>query len=144
MRIPYAGLAIVALFCATAGAQTEDPNPLDHSRVFTSSKVQPHTNPNGSVTRNFFSGTLATGESIGIHASVQPSGTVPPALHRIQHSEFIVIEEGTVAYHHDGLIEQAGAGDVLYVKFGTNHFVSNVGGGPARYVVIQIGGDTKK
>jgi mannose-6-phosphate isomerase-like protein (cupin superfamily) len=35
-------------------------------------------------------------------------------------------------------------GSIIYVAFGTLHAVKNVGAGPARYVVIQIGGDTKK
>jgi hypothetical protein len=30
------------------------------------------------------------------------------------------------------------------VAFGTLHTVKNIGDAPAKYVVIQIGGDTKK
>ncbi len=144
MRIPVLCFAVVVLACASAAAQTAAPNPLETSRAFVLEQIKPRTNANGSESRNFFTGTLATGESISVHESVQPAGTVPPTPHKIQHSELIVIQEGTVEYHHDGAVERAGAGSILYVKIGTEHFVANVGAGPAKYAVIQIGGDTKK
>jgi quercetin dioxygenase-like cupin family protein len=144
MRVPVLGLAIVALACTSAGAQTTAANPLESSRTFVYEQMKPRTNANGSESRNFFTGILATGESLSVHESVQPAGTEPPALHKIQHSELIVIQEGTVEYHHDGVVERAGPGSILYVKIGTEHFVANVGDGPAKYAVIQIGGDVKK
>jgi quercetin dioxygenase-like cupin family protein len=55
-----------------------------------------------------------------------------------------VVQEGTLEYTHDGKAERAGAGSIIYVALGTLHSVKNVGDGPAKYVVIQIGGDTKK
>ena len=91
-----------------------------------------------------FNGTLTTGEAVGAHESMQPAGTVPPALHKIQHSELIVVEQGTLEFDHDGKAERAGPGSIIYVAFGTVHAIKNVGDGPAKYVVIQIGGDTKK
>jgi mannose-6-phosphate isomerase-like protein (cupin superfamily) len=103
-----------------------------------------HTSPNGTESRRVFNGTLSTGESVGAHESMQPAGTAPPDLHVIHHSELIVIQEGTVEFNHDGKAERAGPGSIIYVANGTNHFVRNVGDGPAKYVVIQIGGDTKK
>lgn len=144
MRFPIFGFAMVLLACASVGAQTAASNPLESSRTFVYEQMNPRINVNGSETRVFFSGTLATGESVSVHESVQPAGTVPPALHKILHSELIVIQEGTVEYHHDGQVERAGPGSILYVKIGTEHFVANVGDGPAKYAVIQIGGDTKK
>jgi quercetin dioxygenase-like cupin family protein len=144
MRLPVLGSAIVALVCASTGAQTAATKPLENSRAFVYEQMKSHTNANGSESRAVVTGTLATGESVSVHESTQPAGTVPPALHRIQHSEFVVIEEGTVEYHHDGIVERAGPGSILYVKIGTEHFVANVGDGPARYAVIQIGGDVKK
>jgi quercetin dioxygenase-like cupin family protein len=144
MRVPALYLGIVVLGCAFAGAQAGGTNPLEHSRTFQYEQMKPRTNANGSEIRFFFTGTLATGESVGVHESVQPAGTPAPALHKIQHSELIVIEQGTVEYHHDGVVERAGPGSILYVKIGTEHFVVNVGDGPAKYAVIQIGGDIKK
>jgi quercetin dioxygenase-like cupin family protein len=144
MRIIVPGFAIAVLVCASGIAQTTASNPLADSHAFVYEQMKPHTNANGSESRAVVTGTLATGESVSVHVSTQPAGTVPPAPHKIQHSEFIVIEEGTVEYHHDGVVERAGPGSILYVKIGTEHFVANVGEGPAKYAVIQIGGDVKK
>ena len=144
MRIPALGFAIFVLTGVSVGAQTAATNPLENSRTFLYEQIKPRTNANGSESRSFFTGTLETGESLSVHESVQPAGTTPPPLHKILHSELIVIQAGTVEYHHDGVVERAGTGSILYVKIGTEHFVANVGDGPAKYAVIQIGGDTKK
>jgi quercetin dioxygenase-like cupin family protein len=69
---------------------------------------------------------------------------VPNPAHRIQHSEIIVVQQGTLEFDHDGKTERADAGSIIYVALGTLHSVKNVGDGPVKYVVIQIGGDTKK
>jgi quercetin dioxygenase-like cupin family protein len=144
MRIPHAVLLASTVVSLPIFAQTEASNPLDHSRVFAYEQVKPHSNANGSESRFFFTGKLATGETVSVHSSVQPAGIAPPALHKIQHSEIIVVQEGTVEYHHDGVVEGAGQGSILYVKIGTDHFVVNVGKGPAKYTVLQIGGDVTK
>jgi quercetin dioxygenase-like cupin family protein len=133
---------------AIAGAQQSSSsnapaNPLAKSRVFAYQDMTPKTAPSGAVGRNVFTGTLATGEAIAVHETVQPKGMAPNPAHRIEHSELIVVEEGTLAYTHDGVTERADAGSIIYVAFGTLHQVKNVGDGPAKYVVIQIGGDTK-
>lgn len=117
---------------------------LATSRVFAYDAMTAKTAPNGAVGRNVFSGSLATGEAVAVHETMQPAGTVPNPAHRIAHSELIVVEEGVLEFDHDGQSERAGAGSVIYVAFGTLHAVKNVGDGPARYVVIQIGGDTNK
>jgi mannose-6-phosphate isomerase-like protein (cupin superfamily) len=105
------------------------------------------TNAAGGESRDVAHGTLATGESVNIHQSMQVVGQAPPALHVIQHSEFIFVREGQVEFQHevDGKVvsEQVGPGGVLYVAFGTRHLVKNVGTVPARYFVIAIGGDAK-
>jgi mannose-6-phosphate isomerase-like protein (cupin superfamily) len=98
---------------------------------------------NGGESRNVVSGTLATGETVSIHESMQPAGLKPNPAHRIAHSEFILVQEGMLEFLHDGKMERAGAGSVIYVAYGTLHQVRNVGDGPARYTVITIGGDTK-
>jgi quercetin dioxygenase-like cupin family protein len=152
-RLPILCLVLVGVLAglvasAAARAQQTNPadshaNPLAESRVFAYADMIPKTAPSGAVGRNVFTGTLATGEAIGVHESMQPKGMPPNPAHRIEHSELIVVEEGTLAYTHDGVTERADAGSVIYVAFGTLHAVKNVGDGPAKYVVIQIGGDTK-
>lgn len=140
--------AALAFACAAiytqAAAQTTRPNPLSAARVFHYSQMTPHTAGNGAVGRNVFTGKLATGESVSVHETMQPAGTVPSPPHRIHHSEIIVIQQGTAEFDHDGKAERAGAGSILYVAYGTLHTARNVGPGPLKYVVIQIGGDTAK
>jgi quercetin dioxygenase-like cupin family protein len=144
MRISASPLLVLAFACTAALAQSPEPNPLASARVFNYDEMIPRTAPNGAIGRNVFSGTLATGEAVAAHETMQPAGTVPNPAHRVQHSELIVVEEGTLEFQHDGKAEHAGPGSIIYVAFGTMHAVRNVGDGPARYVVIQIGGDTKK
>ena len=136
--------ALFLSLAGTAAAQTADPNPLAAARVFSYDNMTPKTAANGAVGRNVFNGVLATGEAVAVHETMQPAGTPPNPAHRIQHSEIIVVQEGNLEFQHDGKTEQAGPGSILYVAFGTLHAVRNVGDGPAKYVVIQIGGDTKK
>lgn len=146
IAIAFLILACAAFLVSAAAisAQQTVSNPLAASRVFAYDDMTAKTAANGAVSRNAFTGTLATGEVIGAHESMQPAGTAPNPAHRIQHSELIVVQEGTLEYTHDGKTERAGAGSIIYVAFGTLHSVKNVRDGPARYVVIQIGGDTKK
>jgi len=144
LSLSLAMLLSCAAIRVPAQAPASADNPLASPRVFDYDQMKARTMPNGAESRVVFNGTLATGEQVGAHESMQPAGTVPPALHKIQHSEFIVVEQGTLEFNHDGKQERAGPGSVIYVAFGTNHFVRNVGYGPAKYVVIQVGGDTKK
>jgi XRE family transcriptional regulator, regulator of sulfur utilization len=130
--------------CVGAAARQTGSNPLAASRVFAYDEMPAKTAPSGDVSRRAFTGTLATGEAIGVHETMQPAGAAPNPAHRIQHSELILVEEGTLDYTHEGKTERAGAGSIIYVALGTLHQVKNVGDGPAKYVVIQIGGDTGK
>jgi len=139
-------LVVSLLGCAAPSCTAQSPssNPLATARVFSYGGMAAKTMPNGAVGRNVVTGTLATGETVAVHETMQPAGTVPNPAHRIQHSELIVVEEGTLEFDHDGKTERADAGSIIYVALGTLHSVKNVGSGPARYVVIAIGGDTKK
>lgn len=142
------GLALSTLVpvfgCSVAIAQPAATNPLAASRVFSYDQMTAKTAPNGATSRYAFAGTLATGEAVVVHETEQPPGTAPNPPHRIHHSEVIVVREGTLEFHHDGKVERAGPGSIIYVAYGTLHSVKNVGDGPARYVVVQIGVDPKK
>jgi uncharacterized cupin superfamily protein len=118
-------------------------NELAQSRVFRFAEAPVNTLPNGAESRGMARGRLATGEAISLHESVQPAGLPPNPAHVVQHSELIAVIAGTLEYLHDGKKELAGAGDVIYVAAGTNHTVRNAGDGTAKYVVLQIGGDTR-
>jgi len=141
LPLHYAFLVVAS---GLAAAQTTTDNTLATARVFAYDQMQVRSAPNGTEYRAVFNGTLPTGESVGAHESMQPAGTIAPPLHKNQHSEFIVVQQGTVEYTHDGKAERAGPGSILYIPIGTEHSVKNVGDGPAKYVVLQIGGDTKK
>jgi mannose-6-phosphate isomerase-like protein (cupin superfamily) len=134
------GNALPAQGTATAGA-------LGAARVFGFDQMPTRTMANGGESRDITHGALATGETVNLHQSMQVVGATPNPLHVIQHSEFIFVREGTLEFQHDVagkvVTEQVGPGGVIYVAFGTNHTVKNVGSVPARYFVIAIGGDAK-
>jgi quercetin dioxygenase-like cupin family protein len=142
MKIAAFVVSALSFVCVAASAQDNSANPLATAKVFAYDQMPAKTAPNGAVGRRIFTGTLATGESVGVHETLQPAGTTPNPPHRIQHSEIIVVQEGTLEFDHDGKTERAEAGSVIYVAMGTLHTVKNIGNGPAQYVVIQIGGDT--
>jgi mannose-6-phosphate isomerase-like protein (cupin superfamily) len=149
-------LLVAATLCAQAQTQTQNQNQTQTqtekpqtdaqlaSKVFAYDRMLVKKSPNGTEGRSIPSFTLTTGEAVGMHESVQPAGATPVALHAIHHSELILIQEGSIIFEHDGKQEKAGPGDMIYVADGTTHRMTNVGTGPAKYVVVQIGGDTKK
>src|ERR1017187_5486543 len=103
---------------------------------------------NGGESRDIAHGTLATGETVNVHQSMQVVGSAPNPAHVIQHTEFILVREGELEFQHEVagqmVSERVGPGGVIYVAFGTRHAVKNVGGVPARYFVVAIGGETKQ
>jgi mannose-6-phosphate isomerase-like protein (cupin superfamily) len=138
-------LAAIGIVTATsAEGQTNAPTAgggsLGKTRVFAPEfKKQ----PNGSDRWGALDGTLATGEAVSMHVSIVPAGTPGAAPHKIMHSELVVLAEGTLELWADGEVSRATAGSVIYVAYGTTHAVKNVGDGPAKYFVWQMGGDTK-
>jgi mannose-6-phosphate isomerase-like protein (cupin superfamily) len=148
MRDRVRWISGAAFFLAVAGwSQTQPdkaPAAQPASKVFAFDQMSSRKSPNGTESRSIPNLTLTTGEVVGMHESVQPAGAPPVPLHAIQHSELVLVREGSMVFEHDGIQEKAGPGDAVYVAFGTTHRIINVGSGPARYFVVQIGGDTKK
>jgi mannose-6-phosphate isomerase-like protein (cupin superfamily) len=105
------------------------------------------TMANGGESRDIAHGTLATGESVNLHQSMQVVGATPNPPHAIQHSEFILVREGELEFQHEAggqmVSEKVGPGGVIYVAFGTRHALKNVGTVPARYFVVAMGGDAR-
>jgi len=124
-------------------AQMSSEAVLAESKTFSLDQLPAKTMPNGGKSWNILHGTLATGETIAIHESKQPAGTPPNPPHQIRHSEFIFVREGTLEFQYGGMSERVGAGGVIFVAYNTLHSARNVGDGPATYLVIAIGGDTK-
>ena len=141
------GLLAVSATGQAATAQTQGApaaaGVLSQSRVYTLDEMPVRKMANGGGSHDVLRGTLTTGEVIGVHESAQPAGMVANTPHTIQHSEVIVVVEGTVAFEHGGKSEKVGPGGVIFVASGTLHTVRNVGEGPAKYCVVQVGGDTK-
>jgi mannose-6-phosphate isomerase-like protein (cupin superfamily) len=138
--------AALSPFAATQSkppAEAEKPATHSHSEVFSPDQIPVTTSANGGKRWDILHGMLATGESIAVHESLQPSGIAPNPPHTIQHSELILVQEGTLLFEHDGTSEKVGPGGVIFVALGTTHAARNVGEGPAEYLVISIGGDTK-
>lgn len=137
---------LTAVMIAGAAAQESNlaSDNLSQSKVFAFDGLPVRAMSNGGESRDVVQGTVATGEAVSIHESVQPAGAPPNPAHRIEHSEFILVQEGTLEFMHDGKTERAGAGSVIYVAHGTMHGVRNVGDGPAKYTVFSLGGDVKK
>ena len=142
------GLLVLAAMGCVTQAQTAAPpvaaGEQSQSKVFAVDQMPARKAANGTESRSVPSFTLSTGESVGMHESVQPAGVAPVELHVIHHSELILIQEGSMLVEHDGKQEKAGPGDMVYVAEGTTHRMTNVGTGPAKYFVVQVGGDTKK
>lgn len=142
--------AFLTLGISAAGAQQVPIAAQQGNKVLSSAEVFPfdqmvvRKTANGGESRNVVSGVLKTGEGVAVHESTLPPGSSPNPGHSIQHSEFIVVREGTLKFEHDGKDEQVGPGGVIYVAFGTMHKIVNIGTAPAKYVVFAIGGDTKK
>ena len=134
---------VLALLAVTGIIRAEAPM-LTQSRVFPFADAPLRRLANGGESHDMVLGVLKTGEAVKVHESTQPEGAPPNPAHAIDHSEFIIVQEGTLEYSHDGKVEFAGPGSVIYVAYGTMHQVKNVGKSPAKYAVVSMGGDIKQ
>ena len=139
--------ALAAMAGATARGQAAKVEAklgtLGEARVFPLERMPVRTMANGGESRDVLRGALASGEAVAVHETVLPVGSAPNPRHTIQHSELILVREGTVEFQHGELRDTVGGGGVIYVAMGTLHGLKNVGDVPAKYFVVQIGGDTK-
>jgi quercetin dioxygenase-like cupin family protein len=143
----FVGLSAVAAMGAVLEAQSPvaaGGGELSQSRVYLVDQMPERKMANGGVSRDVLRGTLTTGEAVAVHESEQPAGMAPNTPHPIQHTEVMVVIEGTLAFEHDGKSEKVGPGGVIFITSGTVHTVRNVGEGTARYCVVAVGGDVKK
>jgi mannose-6-phosphate isomerase-like protein (cupin superfamily) len=132
---------------AASAAQAAAGGTLGPARAIPFDSVIATPTANGGDRRVMLRGSLETGEKVEVHQSLQMPGTPAPALHVVHHSEMILVREGTLKFDHevDGKVvsETVGPGGMFYVAYGTKHAASNGGTTPARYFVVQIGGDVK-
>lgn len=137
-------LSLPALaFLSSAFAQAQEKSSalpaLNHSRTFTYDQLPSHTAPSGSIGHPVLRGTLATGEVIEMHETTLPPGKMPHPPHKHEHSEFMLIREGTVEFTANGKPEQVGPGGICFAASNEMHGLKNVGTVPANYFVIAIG-----
>jgi mannose-6-phosphate isomerase-like protein (cupin superfamily) len=142
------GLSALVAVSNRMDAQTPAPAPtaasvLSQAKVYPFDQMPVRKMANGGESRDVLRGTLTTGEVIAVHESQQPAGMAPNTPHTIQHTEVMVVVQGTLLFEHDGKSDQVGPGGVILVTPSTLHTVRNIGDSPARYCVVQIGGDTK-
>jgi quercetin dioxygenase-like cupin family protein len=138
------GVAVGEGQAGATGAGASGMQVLSQARVFEFDQMPVYGMANGGESRRVVTGMLVTGEAVSVHESVLAAGIEPNKPHTIQHSEFILVREGMVAFEHDGKAEKVGPGGVIFVAPGTLHTLRNVGDGPAKYCVVAMGGDVKK
>jgi quercetin dioxygenase-like cupin family protein len=142
-----AGLSALAAMGGVMEAQTvavpAAAGALSQAKVYPFEQMTVRKMANGGESRDVLRGTLTTGEVIAVHESQQPAGMEPNKPHTIQHTEVVVVVQGTLEFEHDGKSDKVGPGGVIFVAPGTLHTIKNVGDEPAKYCVVQIGGDTK-
>jgi len=137
--------ALVALFgtLRTRATPQGSANALAKSETFSADQMSSSTTANGGKRWEILHGVLPTGETVALHASMQPAGSPANPPHSIQHTEVILVQEGAMLFEYDGKSARVGAGGVIFVAFGTMHSARNIGDTPAKYFVLAIGGDTK-
>jgi mannose-6-phosphate isomerase-like protein (cupin superfamily) len=98
---------------------------------------------NGAEIRPVLKGKLATAESpaesLEVHETTLPPGTMPHAPHHHVHSEMWLIREGTVQLTINGTSHVMGPGSVGFVHSNDEHGIKNVGTTPATYFVVAMG-----
>jgi quercetin dioxygenase-like cupin family protein len=122
--------------------QPEKSRTLSDSQVLYTDRTPATLSGNGGKRWNVVQGVLPTGEAIAVHESLQPAGVTPNPPHTVQHSELVLVQEGTLLLEYGGRSEKIGPAGVIFVAIGTRHAARNVGDASAKYLVIAIGGDT--
>lgn len=135
--------AFIGSYRARRPQAASDSTLLAKSEIFPVDQMPAITTANGGKRWEILHRVLPTGESVSLHASMQPAGATPNPPHAIQHSEVILVQEGTMLFEYEGKSTKVGAGGVIFVAVGTMHSARNIGNTPAKYYVLAIGGDTK-
>jgi len=143
VMIFWAGTGSATTTQASPRPQPEKSRTLSDSEVLYTDRMPATLTGNGGKRWNVVQGVLPTGEAIAVHKSLQPVGVTPNPPHTVQHSELILVQEGTLLFEYEGKSEKVGPGGVILVAIGTRHAARNVGDVPAKYLVIAIGGDTR-
>ncbi len=136
----FASMAAVLPESAQAQAVAGSPGEpvLSKQKAYPFDQLPVAKNANGE-SRAVVHGVLPTGEAVELHETTLLPGHMPHPPHKHQHSEFIMIREGTVEFDNDGTTQRVGPGGVLLCASNVMHGVKNVGETNANYFVIAIG-----
>ena len=94
------------------------------------------------VMRQILTGDTHTGYLLDLHETELPAGQAPHPPHRHIHEEMLLIREGLLEVTIAGKATRLGPGSVAYLASNQEHGWRNVGGAPARYFVLALGGDS--
>lgn len=130
-----AGLALATLAENSGRAETPAA-PVMHSGVFTWESLPPQATKVGAVRRVFDTPT-PTLARLEMHITTLRSGESPHPPHRHPEEELIIIKEGTVESHIEGVLRRVGPGSILFHASNEAHTLRNVGTTDATYHVIN-------
>ena len=111
---------------------------LATSRAFGFDQMPVRTMANGGESRDIVHGTLATGETVSLHQSMQMAESEPNPLHTIEHTEFILVREGTIDFIVGDRHTTLTPGSVGYTAPNEMHGFRNAGTVPATYFIFSL------
>jgi quercetin dioxygenase-like cupin family protein len=135
--------ALAAALPANGQTGTTTPGSADEpvlsvQRVYAFDELPVKPGPNGE-SRAVLHGVLPTGESVEMHETMLLPGHMPHPPHKHEHSELMLIREGTLDFDNNGKIERVGPGGVVFAASNVLHGLKNVGDTNAAYFVVAIG-----
>ena len=131
-------MAAFAALASRAEAQAKG-SVLSQQKVFHYDQLPVRVAASGAEGRAVMQGVLPTGEAVEVHETVLAPGQMPHPAHKHEHSELLLIREGTVQYQNDGKMEMVGPGDVCFSASNVMHGLKNTGTVPAKYFVVAVG-----
>ena len=76
------------------------------SKVFRFAEMPVRKMANGGESRDVMRGKLVTGEVVALHESMQVAGMAPNPMHRIEHTEVIMVQDGTMEFKFEDHTER--------------------------------------
>jgi quercetin dioxygenase-like cupin family protein len=131
-------LLVPALAAAAARAQTQAPAPAALGFMVYHDKQIPYKGDDQKKGREFFNGTTHTGYHIAMHETIIGAGLQTHPPHKHEHEELVIVMEGSLEVHNEGLTEVAEAGSVIYFASNQMHNGRNTGATPCRYYVLEL------
>lgn len=126
-----------ALSLSTMAQPAAAPRPKLGSSVFDWTKLEVRPTANGQR-RDVANNPTATMQVFESHITTLNVGQVSHAPHRHLQEELIIIKEGLVEAHINGVTQVGGPGSVFFFAQNDMHAARNVGDTPATYFVVNL------